>query len=101
MVSEKSTRLYSSFHWPLAASVFLRFQSSRPQQKASVQLLLALTVTQECPSLPPWMLTVCTCVRDYVISGAAVELYTQPLTPPRCQFKAVQSVSGGPDDAMM
>lgn len=70
-----------------SAVLFLRLAAGRvsilafpkltpPSKKASVQLLLPLTVTQECPSLPPWMLTVCTCVRDYVISGAAVELYT-------------------------
>ncbi len=62
-----------------------------PEQKASLRL--SLTVTQECPYLPPRMPTVCTNVRDCVIRSAAGELYTEPLKAPWCPFKAPQSVS--------
>ena len=101
LVSKKSTRLYSSFDWPLVASVFLRFQSSRPPAKKLVCSFYFHWLWHR--NVLPCRLG---CSRYVLVWGIMLLVVlllscTQPLTPPRCQFKAVQSVSGGPDDAMM
>lgn len=85
------TRLHSSLHWLLVLSIFLYFKHPCPRAWASARL--SLPVTRECPSFPQWMLTVRTYVKDYVIRAAGRELFMLSPCPPRCQFKAAQSLS--------
>lgn len=67
------------------------FQTPCPRAGASARL--SLPMTRGCPSFPQWMLTVRTYVKDYVIRAAARELFMVSPCPPRCQFKAAQSLS--------